>query len=92
MSFSVSRDKGAFEWSGKSLWSALCQRKRSLDPGMWRMLYDLLRFNVSSKKLLTENEDVNLSIAAYLDREGYSPEFRDNYLLVRFSLLAAHYY
>ncbi|KAF9820730.1 hypothetical protein IEO21_01173 [Rhodonia placenta] len=41
MTFSVSRDGGAFEWAGNNLSSVFCQPKRLLDPDMWRMLYDI---------------------------------------------------
>lgn len=61
------------------------------------MLYDVLRFNASARRLVgrwnTNTNDngavdvdvdvVELSIGEYLRREGYSESFRDNYLIVR---------
>lgn len=57
------------------------------------MLYDVLRFNASARRLVgrwnTNNGNngngdvVELSIGEYLRREGYSESFRDNYLIVR---------
>ncbi|KAK0468076.1 uncharacterized protein EV420DRAFT_1635337 [Desarmillaria tabescens] len=81
MSFSVSRDNGFFEWSGKNIWSVFCQRKRLLDPSMWILLYDIIRFNVCARRLLDEPAELGLSIGEYLRKEGYSDSFRDNYLL-----------
>ncbi|KAK0490740.1 hypothetical protein IW261DRAFT_1433878 [Armillaria novae-zelandiae] len=81
MSFSVSRDNGFFEWSGKNIWGIFCQRKRLLDPSMWMLLYDIIRFNMCARRLLDGPVELSLSIGEYLHREGYSDSFRDNYLL-----------
>ncbi|PSR70462.1 hypothetical protein PHLCEN_2v13613 [Hermanssonia centrifuga] len=86
MTFSVSRDGGAFEWAGKNLWSVFCQPARLLDRRMWRLLYDVLRFNACARRLVMaqsrkgENE-LNMSIGEYLEKEGYSDAFRDDYLI-----------
>ena len=82
MTFSVSRDDGAFEWAGKSLSSLLCQPTRVFDRNMWRMVYDILRFNACSRRILQESLADEMSIGDYLKREGYSDAFRDNYLIV----------
>lgn len=85
MTFSVSRDHGAFEWAGNNLLTVFCQPARLLDPDMWRLIYDLLRFNACARRLVADLpslEKINFSIGEYLDREGYSHSFRDNYLIV----------
>ncbi|KAI0927052.1 hypothetical protein AcV5_007691 [Taiwanofungus camphoratus] len=86
MAFSVSRDAGAFEWAGSNLRAVFCQPSRLLDPCMWRLLYDVVRFNVCARKLLGGPKRGSLggeeiSIGDYLCREGYSESFRDNYLI-----------
>ena len=53
---------------------------RVFDLGMWRMLFDVARFNTSAMRVLCEEGDP--SIGEYLKREGYSTEFRDNCLIV----------
>jgi predicted NAD/FAD-binding protein len=78
MTFSVSRDGGVFEWAG--LRTVFCQTKRVFDPRMWRMLFDIARFNSCAVRVLGENTD--LSIGEYLKREGYSPQFKSDYLIV----------
>ncbi|KAL6302846.1 FAD/NAD(P)-binding domain-containing protein [Sparassis latifolia] len=88
MTFSVSRDAGAFEWAGTSLRAIFCQRSRLLDPRMWRLLYDVVRFNACAPRLLVERNrrrgdsyTEELSIGEYLRKEGYSNSFMDNYLI-----------
>ncbi|KAI0372269.1 FAD/NAD(P)-binding domain-containing protein [Pilatotrama ljubarskyi] len=86
MTFAVSRDMGAFEWAGNNLMTVFCQPSRLLDPNMWRLIYDVLRFNANAQKLLLELEkagpqDDEVSIGDYLEQFGYSDSFRDNYLI-----------
>ncbi|EAU86305.1 amine oxidase [Coprinopsis cinerea okayama7 len=83
MTFSVSSDNGAFEWAGKNLFTVFCQPRRLLDPLMWRMVYDIFRFNACSRKVLMQKDEsgTELSIGDYLVRENYSVAFRDNYLI-----------
>lgn len=96
MTFGVSRDQGLFEWAGKNLASIFCQKRNILSLRMWRMIFDILRFNQFALDLLTKQEDEqpvketdSLSqsfgrtetIGEYLAREGYSDAFRDDYLV-----------
>lgn len=103
MTFSVSRDAGLFEWAGTSLDSLFCQRRHLFSPRMWRMIFDIVRFNQFALDLLlqddserAEGHDVNgnareaakerpsgadETIGQYLEREGYSDAFRDDYLI-----------
>lgn len=90
MTFSVSRDNGLFEWAGDNLATIFIQPQRLLDPNHWRLIYDVLRFNACARRLvvgwsLEKDGDSGfgeLSIGEYLEREGYSDAFRDNYLIV----------
>lgn len=84
MTFSVSRDGGAFEWAGDGLRSVFCQPRRVLDLGMWRMLFDIVRFNACAVRVLSDADADDLSIGEYLQREGYSSQFKDDYLIVCF--------
>ncbi|CAE6533218.1 unnamed protein product [Rhizoctonia solani] len=87
MTFSVSRDKGDFEWAGKDPTTLFCQIQNLFRPGMWRMIWDILRFNASARRLIEENPEVSpntkseVSIGDYLRHEGYSNEFIDDYLI-----------
>ncbi|KAJ7242012.1 FAD/NAD(P)-binding domain-containing protein, partial [Mycena rebaudengoi] len=81
MTFSVSRDGGLFEWAGSNLMTIFCQPYRLLDPDMWRLIYDVLRFNACARSLITGEFSADCSIGEYLDAEGYSDSFKDNYLI-----------
>jgi predicted NAD/FAD-binding protein len=91
MAIAVSRDHGAFEWAGKNLASVFCQTKNLFSLHMWRMLFDIVRFNQFALDVLIEADDQNHSvdgpsdaettIGEYLDRHGYSHAFRDGYLI-----------
>ena len=97
MTFGVSRDQGLFEWAGTSLAAVFAQRANLLSPRMWRLIFDIVRFNQFALDVLhREDESENdptarngkqprrrrpESIGEYLDREGYSQTFRDDYLI-----------
>jgi predicted NAD/FAD-binding protein len=64
---------------------------------MWRMLFDIFRFNQFALDILSDDEDdissievlnkatnctcKDITIGQYLELEGYSNAFRDDYLL-----------
>ncbi|KAI8820411.1 uncharacterized protein EV422DRAFT_573937, partial [Fimicolochytrium jonesii] len=61
MSFSVSRNKGEFEWCGDGLKGVFCNAKNLnpfaegfTDGGVWRMVYDVLRFHKEAKEIARE--------------------------------------
>jgi predicted NAD/FAD-binding protein len=82
MTFSVSRNAGEFEWAGKDPLTVFCQPRRLVDPRMWRMLYDIFRFNACSLRVLLQDAASEMSIGEYLTKENYSSAFRDDYLIV----------
>jgi predicted NAD/FAD-binding protein len=81
MSFSVSLDDGALEYSGGDLMGLLAQPANVLKRRFWRMLRDTLRFYRRGPYLLAEADAAELTLGAYLDREGYSPAFVEDHLL-----------
>ncbi|KAG4432683.1 hypothetical protein IFR05_011832 [Cadophora sp. M221] len=103
MTFGVSRDNGLFEWAGTSLAAVFAQRRNLLSPRVWRMIFDIIRFNQYALDLLKVEEKSEEYVVAngnartngngvhhaqrqetigeYLDREGYSHAFRDDYLI-----------
>ncbi|KAF2415968.1 FAD/NAD(P)-binding domain-containing protein [Tothia fuscella] len=86
MTFGISRDSGSFEWSGTNLNSIFAQRSNIFRPQFWRMIFDIIRFNQFSLDLLSDTDgtlenEVEMSIGEYLEREGYSATFRDDYLI-----------
>lgn len=57
MTFAVSRDQGNFEWAGISLSSVFAQRGNIFKISMWRMLFDIVRFNQYALDLLSNEEE-----------------------------------
>ena len=86
MTFGVCRDYGAFEWSGTSLGSVFAQYQNAFSLRFWRMIFDIIRFNQFALDLLTEvdgtlENDNEQSVGDYLEQNGYSDAFRDDYLI-----------
>ncbi|KOS21803.1 hypothetical protein ESCO_002173 [Escovopsis weberi] len=97
LSFAVSRDQGMFEWAYRNLNTIFCQRSNLFSPRMWRTLFDIFRFNQFALDLLDNEDDFESyragndpirggggaleTIGEYLEREGYSDGFRDDYLI-----------
>ncbi|KAL7267270.1 hypothetical protein RUND412_010151 [Rhizina undulata] len=84
MSFSVSRDNGRFEWAGPSIHAVFSQRGNVFSLRMWRMLFDIIRFNTFALDLLRQPDSgagSRQTIGEYLEKEGYSDAFREDYLI-----------
>lgn len=81
MSFAVSVDDGAFEYSGTDLKGLLAQPGNLLRPRFWRMLRDLRRFYGQAPAFLAEPRADHVSLGAYLARHGYSDAFLYDHLL-----------
>ncbi|KAK3683608.1 hypothetical protein B0T22DRAFT_254520 [Podospora appendiculata] len=94
MTFAVSRDHGLLEWAGAGLDALFCQRGNIFSPRMWRMIFDIIRFNQFALDVLVDGDagdgktasggnalHADETIGEYLDRGGYSDAFRDDYLI-----------
>lgn len=84
MTFGISRDAGAFEWSGTSPAALFAQSSNILSLSFWRMIFDIIRFNEFALDLLSSTNastTAEMSVGEYLEREGYSDAFRDDYLI-----------
>jgi DUF1365 family protein len=80
MSFSVRCDKTGLEYQGSSLNGLFAQRRNLVRASFYHMLLDVLRFNRQSLELL-QGEDYDLELGQYLDRNRYSREFIEHYLI-----------
>lgn len=86
MSFSVqvpnAFGRHPLEWSGSSLDAVFSQRINLLRPRFWHMLRELVRFNALATALAeTDWMGMHQPLGAFLKEHGFSPEFRDWYLL-----------
>ena len=78
MSFAVSLDVGALEYSGTNLRGLFAQPRNLLRPRFWSMLRDLVRFYREAPREAAQFGMMPLD--AYLDLRGYGRPFRDDHL------------
>ncbi|GAA99451.1 uncharacterized protein L969DRAFT_47250 [Mixia osmundae IAM 14324] len=89
MSFAVSRDAGEYEWAGKTPATLFAQWQTLFSPAQWRLVWDIIRFNAFSTEILEQvkseakasSSAAGQSIGRYIEKEGYSESFKNNYLL-----------
>ncbi|MFP8966931.1 NAD(P)/FAD-dependent oxidoreductase [Pokkaliibacter sp. CJK22405] len=80
MSFAVSLDQGAVEYSGTSLAGLFAQRRNLVAPSFWGMLADIMRFyRQSDDWRKTLSPDVTLG--QLLAQHKFGERFRDEHLL-----------
>jgi predicted NAD/FAD-binding protein len=80
MSFSLRCERTGLEYNGTSVNALFAQRRNIVRPSFLGMIYDILRFNRESPRLLL-SEDNSLTLGNYLIRHGYSESFTQRYLL-----------
>jgi predicted NAD/FAD-binding protein len=81
MSFAVSMDGGALEYSGSGLSGVFAQPRNLFRPRMWSMLADLARFYREAPRDAALADDQEISLGEYLERGRYGRAFRDDHLL-----------
>lgn len=80
MTFSVSMDDGAYEYSGTRLGGIFGQPSTLLNPEHWRMLKDILRFFRNAPRD-AERLPLECTLGTYLQQEGYSTSFVRKHLV-----------
>lgn len=80
MSFSVKCEKTGLEYNGNNLNSLFAQRRNLLRPSFYKMIADIVRFNKESTALL-KTPDNDISLGDYLQQQGYSTQFIDQYIV-----------
>lgn len=81
MSFAVSIDDGAFEYSSHGIDALFAQKSNYASPKFWRMIGDLLRFQKAAPRDLAKLDDSGVTLQTYLDQGGYGALFREAHLL-----------
>ena len=81
MSFAVSLNGGAYEYSGTGLGGFLGQRRNALRPSHWRMGADILRFHREADALCRTAIDPNVSLGDWLAERRYSDVFLNRHIL-----------
>ncbi len=81
MSFSVQHLPTALEYNGTSLNHLFGQRRNLLNPGFWRLLLTLNRFNGEAVAALTDPRFQDLTLAEYVAARGYDTDLLERYLV-----------
>jgi len=80
MSFSVQCQRTGLEYNGTTLNTIFAQRRNLLRPSFYRMLRDIVRFNRLAPRAFAGEDDESL-LGDYLEQNGYSREFTEQYLV-----------
>ncbi|MBV0933010.1 NAD(P)/FAD-dependent oxidoreductase [Marinobacterium weihaiense] len=81
MSFAVSINKGALEYSGCGLGGVFAQKRNLLRPNYWKMLSDLLRFYREAPELIDAPEVQSQTLGQMLHSRGYGKTFIYQHLI-----------
>jgi hypothetical protein len=81
MSFAVSLDNGALEYSGSGLAGVFGQPGNLLRPRFWSMLSDLVRFYRQAPLDQDLIDTQEITLGDYLERGRYGEAFRDHHVL-----------
>ena len=81
MSFSVHNPALNMEYNGHNLNTLFGQRRNLFRPRFYRLVRDILRFNSASRSALDSGEVDDITLGAFVARQGLGEAFRDNYLL-----------
>lgn len=81
MSFSVRDRSSGIEWCGSSLNHLFAQRRNLLRPRFLRMVVQVDRFNREALAALEDPSIATLTLAEYVRRRGYGPDFLELYLV-----------
>jgi uncharacterized protein len=81
MSFGVSLNGGAVEYSSVGASAFLCGGRNLLSPRFWSMTLDLLRFYKDAPLELLGARESMISLGEYLERRGYGDAFQRDHLL-----------
>ena len=81
MSFGVSLDRGAFEYSSNHAVSYLKAPRTLLSPRFWAVVAEVVRFYRTGPAAMRALADEGLSLGEFLDRCGYGQAFQADHLL-----------
>jgi len=81
MSFAVSLDQGAYEYSASGAGGLFAQRSNIVSSNHWRMLLDIRRFFSEMRALAADDSPAASTLGAFLAERGYSPAFVSRHIL-----------
>ncbi len=81
MSFAVTDRATGFCYRATNLDTLLASRANALDPRLWRMVADIIRFQRAGRRFLASDPDPTISLSEFLARGRYSDAFIDLHLV-----------
>ena len=82
MSFSVSLDRGRFEFGTNGINAIFAQRSNLLRPEFWRILKDIRKFFSQTTKMSSlKSQSNDLTLEEFLTNENYSQSFSNKFIL-----------
>ena len=87
MSFSYRSDSNGFEYNGHSLNTLFSDRWNLFKPSFYRFIKEIRLFNTDAKKFLSGDESTEISIKEFLERQHYSVQFIECYLIPMISAI-----
>lgn len=85
MSFSVSDERGEFEYSSASPNGLFAVRRHAVTPWFYRMISDVVRFQRAARALLEDGDDQRVSLREWLERQRFSPAFVERLIVPQVS-------
>jgi len=80
MSFGVSIDGGAVEYSGQTFSSVFARRSNAASPTFWKMLTDIPKFHRAARQTLRAGFCEHASLGEFVDHGRYGRGFREHFL------------
>ncbi len=80
MSFGVSFNDGAFEFSSRGLGGIFARSTNAISPSHWVMIADIFRFNARAKAALAEGLDDAVTLGEFVAAHGFSQSFVKRFL------------
>lgn len=81
MSFAVTGQDGAFEYSSRGLGGFFAQKRNYFSRDHYALLREILRFNREAPKVLNDPAAEGMTLGEFLDAGGYLSVFVDRYLI-----------
>ncbi len=81
MSFAVTERATGFCYRATNLDTLLARRANAVDPRLWRMVVDIIRFQRAGRRFLASDPDPMISLAQFLRDGRYSRPFVDLHLI-----------
>ena len=80
MSFGVFCPETGFEYSSRGFGGLFAQRSNLFRPAHYRLFAEILRFNREAPKLLSDPRAADVLLGEYIERAGFSEDFKNYYL------------